>query len=117
MKIKGFFFDIDDTITETRSLYKNAIGKCTETFNKHTGLTYSQKEFQELYDNARDKAKALVPTSAAKHNRAIYFQRLVEDLPFQTDFELIYKLYTTYYDHVTPGHETSNWSFGTFSVA
>lgn len=100
MKIKAVFLDIDDTITDTRSLYDEAIDICSEVFNKATGLNYSKKKFVDLYMRARAETKALVPTSAAKHNRAIYFQRLIENLDIQTDFDIIHQLYETYYNHI-----------------
>ncbi len=100
MKIKAVFLDIDDTITDTRTLYDEAIDICAEVFNKSTGLDYSKKKFHDLYLRARAETKALVPTSAAKHNRAIYFQRMIENLDIQTDFDIIYQLYETYYNHI-----------------
>lgn len=99
-KIKAVLTDIDDTITDTQSLYKAALHVCCDVFNDYTGLKYSIDDFNKLYTKAREDVKSLVPTSAAKHNRAIYFQRLVENLDFQTDFDLIHSLYEAYYDHV-----------------
>ncbi len=100
MKIKAALIDLDDTLTETKPLYKSALKVCREVFNQSTKLDYSYKKFHDLYMKARAETKALVPSSAAKHNRAIYFQRLLENLEIDTDFDLVFQLYETYYDHV-----------------
>jgi HAD superfamily hydrolase (TIGR01509 family) len=100
MKIKAALIDLDDTLTDTKKLYKEALPLCHKLFTEYTKLQMSYIEFEERYITARDETHALVPTAAAKHNRAIYFQKLVENLDSQTDFELIYMLYHTYYDHV-----------------
>lgn len=100
MKIKTVLIDLDDTLSDTKPLYELAVKDCLKTFNKTTGLNYPLKKFEQLYLQARAKTKATVPTSAAKHNRAIYFQKMVEDLDIPTEFDLIYKLYQTYYHYV-----------------
>lgn len=100
MKIKAALIDLDDTLTPTRHLYDEALEICCKVFNQKTDLNYSIKKFTKLYMRARAETKAVVPSSAAKHNRAIYFQRLVENLDFETDFDLIYQLYHTYYNYI-----------------
>ncbi|HEC64273.1 MAG TPA: HAD family hydrolase [bacterium] len=100
MKVKAVLIDLDDTLTATKHLYDEALGVCHEVFNKSTGMKLSEKGFKKLYKEAKLETIALVPTDAASHNRAIYFQRLVEKMDIQTDFDLIYQLYVTYYDYV-----------------
>lgn len=66
----------------------------------YTNSNIKYDKFLELYNQAKEETYSLVPTEAAKHNRAIYFQKLIENLDIQTDFELIYQLYNTYYDYI-----------------
>jgi len=100
MKIKAALIDLDDTLTNTKKLYAEALPLCHKLFTDYTKLQISYDEFFKLYNKAKDETYALVPTAAAKHNRAIYFQKLIENLDMQTDFELIYNLYHTYYDYI-----------------
>jgi len=100
MKIKAALIDLDDTLTDTKKLYAEALPICHKLFTDYTKLQITYDEFLELYKKAKDETLALVPTAAAKHNRAIYFQKLIENLDMQTDFELVYQLYHTYYNYV-----------------
>ena len=100
MKIKAILVDLDDTLSVTKKYYDEALDVCHEVFNSITKLNYSIEHFKKLYMSARDETHALVPSSAAAHNRAIYFQKLIENLEIDTDFDLIYQLYHTYYSYV-----------------
>ncbi len=103
MNIKGLLIDLDDTLCDTKHLYTEAIDLCCARYNQLTGENMSYEEFMNRYKKARNSAKAFAPTSAAKSNRAIYFQNFVEQLESSTSFSLVYELYTTYYDHVYNG--------------
>lgn len=100
MKIKAALIDLDDTLTDTKALYKEALKECYTLFVNYTNSQIKYDKFLDLYNQAREETYSLVPTAAAKHNRAIYFQKLIENLDLQTDFELVYQLYNAYYDYV-----------------
>jgi putative hydrolase of the HAD superfamily len=100
MKIKAALIDLDDTICDTKPLYDEAIPKCHRVFNAWTDLNWSEEQFREAYGQAKAETKVFTPSAASQHNRAIYFQKLVENLEIQTDFDLIHELYRTYYDHI-----------------
>ncbi|MBD3329859.1 HAD-IA family hydrolase [Candidatus Dojkabacteria bacterium] len=100
MKIKTVLFDLDDTLTDTRKLYNIALYKCADVFNESTGKNLNDKEFRELYLAARKDFKAVAPNTPTSHNRAVYFQKLIENLDYKVDYNLAYKLYRTYYDEI-----------------
>lgn len=100
MKIKALFTDLDDTLAETRHLYDEAVDLCCSLFNAKTGLNYSQERFRELYLSTQEELKASIPTLAAKHSRTIYFQRMVENLNIDTDYELVYEMNAMYYNYL-----------------
>ncbi|GAB4158038.1 MAG: HAD family hydrolase [Candidatus Dojkabacteria bacterium] len=100
MKIKAALMDLDDTICDSEHLYKEALDVCHTVFNRETGQRLTYLQFEKLYKSAKEATHALIPSSAARHNRAIYFQQLVETLDIHTDFDLIFKLYDAYYNYV-----------------
>jgi putative hydrolase of the HAD superfamily len=100
MKIKAALIDLDDTICNTKPLYSEALPHCLEVFKQYTGTELSLSEFTDKYNKAKKEVKTFVPGSAAQHNRAIYFQRLVEQYNCSTDYELVYQLYETYYNYI-----------------
>ncbi len=100
MKIKAIFTDLDDTISATKGLYHDAIDIAHEIFNKETGLDYSLEEFKEEFKKVRNELQELLPHTAAGHDRAIYFQRMVEKFDVKHRFELIDKMSEAYYKHV-----------------
>ncbi len=100
MKVKAVFSDFDDTLCNTRKLYDDALNVCHKLFNEKTTYNFSFEKFTELYEKAKRETHALVPTAAASHNRAIYFQKIFEDMQEQTDYGLVYQLYETYYNYI-----------------
>ena len=98
--LKGLLVDIDDTLTNTRKFYVEALEVCHKMYNKLIDQNLTAEQFKEKYLRARAQVHALVPTAAAGHNRAIYFQRMIEELPGETDFDAIYQLYEAYYNHI-----------------
>lgn len=100
MKIKAILFDLDDTLADTRKLYNLALFHCADVFNEETGKDLTDKEFRKMYFAARRNFKAVAPNSPTSHNRAVYFQKLIENLDFEVDYNLAYKLYRAYYDEI-----------------
>jgi len=100
MQIKGILIDLDDTLCNTKPLYALALEECRKIFNEDTKLNYSSEKFNQAYKDARDEAKSHAMLAGAKSNRAIYFQHLVANLPIETDFGLVNKLYENYYGYV-----------------
>lgn len=100
MKIKAVLLDLDDTLTNTKALYEGALPECHKVLNNHTDMEISYEEFLELYDRAKKHTNIITSHDSSKHNRVLYFQKLVEDLKMTTDYQLIHKLYHTYYDYV-----------------
>lgn len=100
MKIKAALIDLDDTITDTRKLYNEALAECYKLFVNYTRKNIGYDAFLTLYDKAREETIMLTTSEAAQHNRALYFQKIVENLADKTDFELVYQLYKTYYSYI-----------------
>lgn len=103
MKIKGVIFDLDDTLAESKVKIKKAMTECYKLFNQYTRLSYTRRQFDNLYSAAKESAQNLVPASSSAHNRAIFFQRMVEMMPEHTDYELAHLLYNKYYDYYYSG--------------
>lgn len=97
MNVKAALIDLDDTLTDTKSAYEKAYKECHKVFATYTGLNISYDEFMELYTKARADVHLMIPNAATRHNRALYFQTLVEDLKLSTDYKLVYKLYHAFY--------------------
>ena len=100
MKIKALFCDLDDTLVDTRHLYDSGIDVACDKFNEIANQNFSREKFRDIFLAAREQVKASIPTLAAKHSRAIYFQRIVEDLHIETNFELMYEMTKVYYSHI-----------------
>jgi putative hydrolase of the HAD superfamily len=100
MNIKAALIDLDDTLCNTKYVYSTVYGKCADVFRSHTGINISDKEFEKLYQQAKTEIQQQVVSSSAGASRALYFQRLVENMSMTLDLDLVNKLYTTYNNHV-----------------
>jgi len=99
-KIKAVLFDFDDTLVPTRHLYANAIDVCFAVFKDKTGHPISKEDFAEKYKKVKKETVETLGTVASSHNRAIYFQKLIEEMKMKMDFELVYELYDAFYEYV-----------------
>lgn len=100
MKIKAALIDLDDTICNSTPLHEKALQSSLEIFNSSTGLNWSFEKFKDRYNQIKKEIEISVPSPTASHNRALYFQRLVETLDNKADYDLAYVLYQTYYNYI-----------------
>lgn len=96
MKFKGLLLDIDNTIYAYKPAHEHALNQvlsfCNENFGLHNATVL------EAYQLARKKVHLELDTTAASHNRLLYFQKMLEALAVNSlDHSL--KLYEMYWDH------------------
>ncbi len=99
--INTILLDLDDTLINTSKLYREALPRVYKVFITRTKLKeITFTEFEKMYLTARTLTRIQTPIGAPAHNRAIYFQKLVENIDYQTDIDLIYEMYKIYYDYI-----------------
>src|SRR5271154_2601256 len=81
--MKAVFFDLDDTLYDSRPIYEQGLRRAWACFNSeaadgknHPLLEW--KEFEAAYVKARAEVKNLIPWSTSVHSRLLYFKRLAE---------------------------------------
>jgi L-ribulose-5-phosphate 4-epimerase len=98
MTIKAVIFDLDNTLYDYDSVQKIALKKTHQAFNRHDPISYNS--FVKLYNSSREEIhKELIGTAAA-HNRALYFQRMIEKRKNTFKPSVIVHLFQTYWDSI-----------------
>ena len=98
--INTILIDLDDTLINSKRLYQEVLPQVYDVFIKKTKLNMSYRQFEKLYKKIKLLTKTQVPAGAPSHNRAIYFQKLVETIDYDFDIELIYSMYDTFYKYI-----------------
>jgi len=76
--IKAIFFDLDDTLYPYEEINKRACNLLAEAVSEKYGI--SRKEAETAYEYGRQATKSRLPNCAAKHNRMLYCQNMLEYL-------------------------------------
>lgn len=69
-------FDLDNTLYDYDSAHNDAIKAVSKKVKNL--LNINEKEFIELYEDAKKIVKSRISNTASSHNRLLYFQKLIE---------------------------------------
>lgn len=94
---KVVFFDLDATLYDYNTSHLQGL-KSSFSVWKNYYPSSNFKEFQNLYKEARKWVKRFHRDTASAHNRALYFQKLVELNGDKLDSSLIIKLNDAYWE-------------------
>ena len=75
---KVWFFDLDDTLYKTESIYALGLERAFAVFYKTSGASITWDEFSSQYQVAREEVKVQLGQSPACRNRLLYFKRMLE---------------------------------------
>lgn len=93
---KVILFDLDDTLYDYQSNHIKSLNEVYKILKYDINI--STKKFTQLYEISKMEIQIWLIWTASSHNRILYFQRLVEKIYKKCDFEMIIKLYNTYWD-------------------
>lgn len=106
LPLKALLFDLDDTLYDSVPIYALGVRNAWACFCHETNKSWTLDEFQNAYERARKKAKALAPGSPTRHSRLTYFSFLVSDTLGRPSANLTLSLdraYTSAYDTIDFG--------------
>jgi len=92
---KAVLFDLDNTLYNYDVPHKRALNAAFKELRK--SINISRTQFEHLFEIAKAEIKRELSGTASAHNRALYFQRLIEKTHNTLDVEIILKLYDTYW--------------------
>ncbi len=78
MKYKALLLDIDNTLYHYDTVHNAAMNEIYIFFEKTFQI--KQKEFEELYQYAKNNNHQILENTASAHNRLLYFQKIFEQL-------------------------------------
>jgi len=88
MFYKGVIFDLDNTIYSYEVCHNNALDAVILFLQNNYGINKTYYEIKDLYENISKKLKYELKSTAASHNKSIYFKQLSELLKlYQRRFE------------------------------
>lgn len=96
--IKLLLLDIDDTICNSTAAYAKTLPHCYKVFQTYYP-TVSKVRFLKTYAQARDRVHKRLAGTAAMHNRALYFEAMVEELKLPYIPAALVKLTSTYWQN------------------
>ena len=94
--IKAVIFDLDNTLYDYDSGNTHGTKAAWQCFCRHN-YRLTEKEFTDLYNQARSEVHRELGGTASSHGREIYFQRLLEKTNGTIEAEMILGLYDAYW--------------------
>ncbi len=93
--LKAVIFDLDNTLYQYDECHETATKKVYEYFSNYKDISYS--EYLKKLTQAKDEVKTPLKSTAASHNRLLYFQKLLEMFNIKS-IDKADKMYEIYWD-------------------
>jgi FMN phosphatase YigB (HAD superfamily)/ribulose-5-phosphate 4-epimerase/fuculose-1-phosphate aldolase len=102
MFYKGVIFDLDNTIYSYEVCHNNALDAVILFLQNNYGINKTYYEIKDLYENISKKLKYELKSTAASHNKSIYFKQLSELLKLHySNTQILNDLYwKTFFDNM-----------------
>ena len=94
--INTLFFDLDNTLYDYHLAHDAAMKYVYSFFSRNVDIDFDK--FLEVYNGAKLEVHRELVGTASSHNRAIYFQRLIEKLDNTVKPAIILELYEKYWE-------------------
>ena len=78
MFYKGIILDLDNTIYSYDLCHSKAVSNVLIFLQKNYSTKKDNDELKNLYDDISNKLKYELKSTAASHNKSIYFKQLIE---------------------------------------
>jgi len=92
---KVLLLDLDNTLYDYNSAHKLALKDVHQSFCNELSIDFWQ--FEKLYNSAKFEIHRELVGTASSHNRAIYFQRVIEKTHEDLRPDIVLDLYDTYW--------------------